>query len=237
MSGKPQKKFTLIEILVVVAIIGILASLLMPALSKARKKSRIKVCLSNQKQIAVAVSMYASDNNFYAPSSTDATWDDRLGRGYDGRDLNDNQMENAWADPSGLYVCPLDERVRSLNRYTRSYSMNQKGNAGSGSARGVVGGNSRLMNEINLPSDTLLLMDYSSGSNQLGFTNRAVRKPSHLKNPDGNDLEFWTHGWGLSNYMMVDGSARQLSFIQTFLGLKNPWENTNPANTMWDSYR
>jgi prepilin-type N-terminal cleavage/methylation domain-containing protein len=94
MSVRTQKKFTLIEILVVIAIIGILASLLLPSLSKARKKSRISVCLNNQKQLAIAVSMYAGDNDFYAPSSTDATWDDRLGRGYDGRSLRDNQMKN-----------------------------------------------------------------------------------------------------------------------------------------------
>jgi len=237
MSIRSLKKFTLIEVLVVVAIIGILASLLMPALSKARKKSRIKVCLSNQKQIAVAVSMYASDNNFYAPSSTDTTWDDRLGRGYDGRNLRDNQMENQWADASDLYICPLDARVRSLGRHTRSYSMNQKGSATSGSRRGIVGGNSRSLNEVSQASETLLMMDYSSASNQLGFANRAFRQPSHLKNPDGNDEEFWTHKWGVTNFMMVDGSARGLGFMQSFLGLKNPWENTNPANTMWDSYR
>lgn len=237
MSIKRKQKFTLIEVLVVVAIIGILASLLMPSLSKARKKSRISVCLNNQKQLATSVAMYSGDNDFYSPSSTNATWDDRLGRGYDGRNLKENQMENAWADASALYICPLDERVRSGGRHTRSYSMNQKGSATSGSARGIVGENSRSLNEVSQASDTLLMMDYSSGSNQLGFANRAYRKPSHLKNPDGNDEEFWTHKWGVTNFMMVDGSARGLGFMQSFLGLKNPWENTNPANTMWDSYR
>ncbi|EDM28683.1 hypothetical protein LNTAR_08939 [Lentisphaera araneosa HTCC2155] len=58
MSIKRKQKFTLIEVLVVVAIIGILASFLMPVLSKARKKSLISVCLNNQKQLATAVVMY-----------------------------------------------------------------------------------------------------------------------------------------------------------------------------------
>ncbi len=237
MSVKPQKKFTLIEILVVVAIIGILASFLMPVLSKARKKSRISICLNNQKQLATSLAMYLGDNDFRAPSSTGITWDDLLGGGYDGRELTLQKMTNNNVKSYSLYECPLDLRTRSLNRKTRSYSMNQKGSATSGSARGIVNTNSRRITEINQTSDTLVMMEYSSGSNQLGYTNRAIRKPSHLKSPDGNDQEFWTHGWGMANYMMVDGSARALGFMQTFLGLKNPWENTNPANTMWDSYR
>ena len=52
------KSFTLIELLVVVAIIGILTSLLLPALGKSRSKSRQVVCVSNVKQLYVAVFNY-----------------------------------------------------------------------------------------------------------------------------------------------------------------------------------
>ena len=58
-----MKKFTLIELLVVVAIIGILASMLLPSLARAREKARISVCISNQKQLAYAYTMYADDND------------------------------------------------------------------------------------------------------------------------------------------------------------------------------
>ena len=58
-----MKKFTLIELLVVVAIIGILVSMLMPALAGAREKARISVCLSNQKQLGLAYTMYSDDND------------------------------------------------------------------------------------------------------------------------------------------------------------------------------
>jgi prepilin-type N-terminal cleavage/methylation domain-containing protein/prepilin-type processing-associated H-X9-DG protein len=53
--------FTLIELLVVIAIIAILAAILFPVFAQAREKARSSSCLSNQKQIALAHSMYAQD--------------------------------------------------------------------------------------------------------------------------------------------------------------------------------
>jgi prepilin-type N-terminal cleavage/methylation domain-containing protein/prepilin-type processing-associated H-X9-DG protein len=60
-----MKKFTLIEVLVAVAIIGILASLLLPSLSKARKTSKGIVCKNRLKQLHLMSAMYSDDNDQY----------------------------------------------------------------------------------------------------------------------------------------------------------------------------
>src|SRR5947199_3363258 len=56
-----RRGFTLIELLVVIAIIAILAAILFPVFAQAREKARQTSCLSNQKQLGTAMSMYLQD--------------------------------------------------------------------------------------------------------------------------------------------------------------------------------
>ena len=62
-----KKQFTLIELLVVIAIIAILAAMLLPALSKAREKSRSISCVNNLKTCATLMTMYANDSDDWFP--------------------------------------------------------------------------------------------------------------------------------------------------------------------------
>jgi prepilin-type N-terminal cleavage/methylation domain-containing protein/prepilin-type processing-associated H-X9-DG protein len=59
--SRGRRAFTLIELLVVIAIIAILAAILFPVFAQAREKARQASCLSNLKQLATAIQMYAQD--------------------------------------------------------------------------------------------------------------------------------------------------------------------------------
>jgi prepilin-type N-terminal cleavage/methylation domain-containing protein/prepilin-type processing-associated H-X9-DG protein len=64
------KGFTLIELLVVIAIIGILAAMLFPVFARAREAARKIQCLSNVKNLAIAINMYLTDYDRFPPGET-----------------------------------------------------------------------------------------------------------------------------------------------------------------------
>lgn len=65
-----RKAFTLVELLVVIGIIAVLISVLLPALNKARDAATGIQCLSNMRQIGLAVHMYASENDGWLPNAS-----------------------------------------------------------------------------------------------------------------------------------------------------------------------
>ena len=70
-QSERRKGFTLIELLVVIAIIAILAAILFPVFQKVRENARRTACLSNTKQIALAVIQYSQDYDEKCPGGID----------------------------------------------------------------------------------------------------------------------------------------------------------------------
>jgi prepilin-type N-terminal cleavage/methylation domain-containing protein len=70
--------FSLVELLIVIAIIGVLSALLFPAAQRALHQAKVAKCFSNLRQIGMAMRAYANDNNGYFPPS----WDPNLQRTY-----------------------------------------------------------------------------------------------------------------------------------------------------------
>ena len=73
-SPKGEFAFTLVELLVVIAIIGILAAMLLPALSSAKERAKRLQCMSNLRQVNLALRMYADSNGDKFPQMNGGHW-------------------------------------------------------------------------------------------------------------------------------------------------------------------
>ncbi len=158
-SGRPwqQSAFTLVELLVVVAMIGILSSLLLPSLARTKSQAQGAFCQNNARQLILGCLMYCDDSRGFFPCNlagaavhTNVNWvSDLLDWETDADNTNTALLTGAALGPyvaqsSAVYHCPSDTALSGIQRSAgwpnraRSYSMNASvGDAGELTQSGV----------------------------------------------------------------------------------------------------
>ena len=224
---RSRRLFTLVEMLVVIAIIGILASLLMPSLVKALETARGTLCANNLRQIFLLQNSYAGDYGWYTPSRNAPEygpnfsmnwWDMKLSVYFD-RKAPTNWAEaiRIWQDPQ--YWCPS---MTEFKNDTRSYapsgfgclswwsqtqlspSILVAGTPGIDSAIYMIRPQSRTRNNIS-PAKILFYgeLGHRPATANL-YTHHSIHAVSNLDGTDAMTTADFRHN-GLKNSMMLDG--------------------------------
>lgn len=252
--------FTLVELLVVVAVISILAALLLPALKSVKEKANEITCLNNQKQLGLALSMYVNDFDYFPLNGNNAwgntyggiSWDDLLSA-YDGRpelpwgtsytEWNTAKaaaLGNGQYDEVDLYRCPADNSSPKYNTVPavhRSYGLSQYSLV-SLQSLGVSGDLiSRKILECKKPSTSIALLEFDG---VLGWWYTGVIGPVLWRNimTSGTMTTKARHRKGAkSNFLLVDGHAEPLDWRETATKTNGVFYNSGAdfSTTMWDA--
>ncbi len=132
-SGRRRQAFTLIEVLVVVAIIALLVAILLPSLNRARAQVRAMTCQSNMRQLALGFLTYAAENKGSLPGAYRDGTADWLGPFDEVKKvqrLDQGRIYKYVGRAEGTYVCPDDQTNRDygtaeLSRCFYSYTSNE----------------------------------------------------------------------------------------------------------------
>jgi prepilin-type N-terminal cleavage/methylation domain-containing protein len=172
---RTRRAFTLIEILTVIAIIGILAGIIIPVVGKARKSARMAASLSNIKQIAQALLVYTNDNRQYFPylatsNGGSVIWSEtveiHMGWPRPRRISNGpyNDPDNRPFSQSAVFMDPLV--ARGLNHFYGDYGANElvMVRAASGTTVETLSGPRVSLSSLSAPSRIITVMTAEDGS-------------------------------------------------------------------------
>jgi prepilin-type N-terminal cleavage/methylation domain-containing protein len=206
-----KARFTLLELLIVIAIIGILLTILLPSLINAKSHAKFAVCKSNQKQIGVAFVAYASSNNQYLPNGTlnggmakQSSWEIRLGA-YLGVDYSASFLaSNGEVAPidNPVLLCPGDESDLPSTGFARSYQVNGYGLwYNKNSEYGAFGSpQSRILPQIK--SNTVILVESHFETDHM---HQGCSWFSAMANEDNFDQMYSYHLKSKYNFLYEDG--------------------------------
>ena len=162
---RPRPAFTLIELLVVIAIIAILAAILFPVFAQAREKARQISCLSNMKQMGLAILQYNQDFDETYPVSYYAN---ALGKfSAAGTPVSWPRIIQPYVKNTRIFQCPSEKSTvgntpgtgdDALTRYPVSYSFNYF-LTGNFSPTGIAGSN---LVKVQKPAQTVMIVDGAS---------------------------------------------------------------------------
>jgi prepilin-type N-terminal cleavage/methylation domain-containing protein/prepilin-type processing-associated H-X9-DG protein len=166
---KSKAAFTLVELLVVIGIILILASILLPVFAQAREKARQTVCVSNLRQLALAISMYTMDYNDRLPAVTGGV----AGQNVIGGWIFFSQFGGPFDVTKGtiypyvvdrrIYVCP-DDSIGQANGL--SYAVNDCVENVPSPFEGIDSG--KQLSEFSQPSSLMLMSEESTAADPAG---------------------------------------------------------------------
>lgn len=231
---RSRSAFTLIELLTVIAIIGVLAAILIPVSGTVRASARNATCLSNQRQIVGAMHLHAADNRGFLPvasreSPSSTRWvRDPTFTVYLPLVQRSGSGSGKWEN--NIFVCPsvVNNAGQSGDdlRVTYAASAALYGPNGTG-ALGIGSGKftQRQMSTIVNPARTVLLFD---GKLILADTHTNYSYYWHEVSPDTQVAAkdtvrtHFLHA-GSMNVAMVDGSARGMTHAEFALMTEGRW--------------
>ncbi len=235
--------FTLVELLVAIAIVAVLAAMLMPVLAQAREQGRRSACLGNLRQLTLANQLYAGDwDGYFVPAAPEFLHDQRRWFGVRNRDgrfePRDGPLVPYMKDGGMLRRCPTFETQVGFDIGTGGYVYNDIG-VGTrlwfiGYTPGLPAYDGSLSEaEIMKPAETAMFadgaLDIGTGLAEYTFLIAPPDVLSRVPNavyPLDPSVHFRHHG--VAQLSFVDGHARPLK-MGTSTECSGVYTGANPA--------